>query len=220
MAFDRLRLVFALLLLFLAVWVVVPGPVYLLFLLAVGAPEAGVWLIAAAAVTSLSARLGIARSHSTRLTLLACAATAMLAALPLLRFPRAAHRFDDAMRAALGHDYLCGVPAEARQAMRGRPLNPLELFTGLRSGPARVSRGIRFVVSDGVPLTMDIYRPERPSRPIGRSGVRRRLAAWCSRQRRRVRRVSGVARVRGLCDRLPACAAVAWPAHWPTCAPP
>ena len=84
-----------------------------------------------------------------------------LAALPFVRFPKTARRFDAAMRAALGAEYLCAVPADVLSAMRTHTLSPLELFTGLEAGHARIVRGVRFAVNDGVPLTLDIYRPER-----------------------------------------------------------
>lgn len=161
---TRIYLCFALsaLLLFMAMWIVVPPPTYPLLILAVGAPETGVWLAAAAALIVIAIYRSAATSRLVRVTLCLGIATIVLSLLPLLRFPSASRRFDDAMRAGLGKNYLCAVPDEAKRAMRPAPLNPVELFTGLQAGAAHVTRGVGFAVNDGVSLAMDIYRPERP----------------------------------------------------------
>lgn len=156
-----LWLALATIVLFLAIWVVVPAPTYPLLIIAVGAPEVGAWLVVVAAAAALGAGRAAGRSRLALLTVCLATAAAALAALPLVRFPATARRFDAAMRAALGHDYLCAVAAEAVRSMRPATLNPLELFTGLRAGGARITRGVRFAVNEGSPLTMDVYRPEQ-----------------------------------------------------------
>ncbi|MGH7499685.1 MAG: alpha/beta hydrolase [Gemmatimonadales bacterium] len=156
----------AVLLFLLTIWVVVPAPTYPLLIVAIGAPESGIWLIAGAALIALAGLHNPTRSWTTRATTFVAVATIALAAFPFVRFPATAHRFDAAMHAALGEDYLCAVPEGVRRSMRHSPLNPVELVTGLRGGTARVTRGIRFTVTDGIPLTMDIYRPsEQGSHP-------------------------------------------------------
>lgn len=157
----RLCLAVATIVLFLALWIVVPPPTYPALILAVGAPEVAAWLIAVSVAIALVAGRAVGRSWLARLTVLAAAAAIALAAMPFVRFPGTARRFDAAMRAALGADYLCGVPPGVLRSMRARTLNPLELFTGLEAGHARITRGVRFAVNDGVPLTLDIFRPER-----------------------------------------------------------
>jgi acetyl esterase/lipase len=147
------------LLLFVALWVVVPPPTYLTLILAVAASEGGVWLAAGAAALILINYRGADASGLARITLYCSAATIVLSSIPFLRFAPAARGFDDAMRSELGKKYLCAVPAGTLALMRSSPLNPLELVTGLRSGPAQVIRGVRYPVEDGVSLTMDIYRP-------------------------------------------------------------
>ncbi|MEO7987434.1 MAG: alpha/beta hydrolase [Gemmatimonadales bacterium] len=154
------------LLLFTAIWIVVPPPSYPLLILAVGAPEAGVWLAVGAALITMIVYRDAATSRVARVTLCFSVATIVLAILPLLRFPSTVRRFDAAMRAGLGENYLCAVPDPTLRTMRPAPLNPVELFTGLRPGAARVERGVRFAVNDGVPLSMDVYHPgQRGSYP-------------------------------------------------------
>ncbi len=153
-----LRLALGALLLFLAAWIVVPPPTYATLILAVGAPEVAAWLIlGGGAVTLLAVRAGRSRMRS--ITVLAAVTAVALASVPFVRFAATARRFDAAMRAALGRDYLAGVAATTREGMRRHPLDPFELFTGLRGEPSRVVRGVRFAVNDGASLAMDIYRP-------------------------------------------------------------
>lgn len=155
--FRMLRLALAALILFLAAWIVVPPFDYPTLVLAVGAPEAGHWLILAGVALLLSA----VRSHGrlARLTAFFALPAIALASVPLLQFSGTVRRFDAAVQDAFGADYFSRIPTGQRARMRARRLDPVELFTGLRPGPARVARGVRFAVNDGVPLAMDIYRP-------------------------------------------------------------
>ncbi len=157
----RLCLAVATVVLFLALWVVVPPPTYPALILAVGAPEVAAWLMVVSVAVGLAAGRAVGRSWLARLTVLAAAGAIALAVMPFVRFPGTARRFDVAMRTALGADYLCGVPAGVLRSMRPRTLDPLELFAGLDAGHARITRGVRFAVHDGVPLTLDVFRPER-----------------------------------------------------------
>ena len=163
---EYVLLALAALVFFLAIWVVEPAPTYPLLIIAIGAPEAGIWLIAGAGLIVLATRRKATRPWVARITIIFAVAAAALAALPFVRLPRTARRFDDAMHATLGKDYLCAVPNDVRAAMRRSALNPVELITGLHAGTAHVTRGVRFAVNDGVPLTMDLYRPaERGNYP-------------------------------------------------------
>ncbi len=144
--------------LFLALWGFLPPPTYALLTLSVGAPEAGVWLVVvalAAAVVALAAGRGRLRGA----TLLCAAATTLLSLFPLFRYSTTARRFDAAMRAALGGDYLCAVPASRREALRHRSLHLTELFTGLPSGGVRLTRGVPVGQAEGIPLRADLYQP-------------------------------------------------------------
>jgi acetyl esterase/lipase len=48
--------------------------------------------------------------------------------------------------------------------MRRKPLVVADLFRGIDPGDARVTRGVPFAMHDGVPLTLDVYRPPRSGR--------------------------------------------------------
>jgi acetyl esterase/lipase len=138
---------------------VLPPVTYPMLVLAVGAPEVAPWLIGFGIVIIAVAWLRDGRGSLSVPAMLFASAAVSLAAVPLIRFPATARRFDQAMRAGLGANYLVTIPAVMRQGLRRHPLAPIELLTGLRAGPSRVIRGIPVTVSDGVRLTMDVYRP-------------------------------------------------------------
>jgi acetyl esterase/lipase len=153
-----LRFALAALILFVAMWIVVPPPGYGTLALAVGAAELGQWLIVVGmAVLFFAVRAGT--GWIARVTVLCAVAAVALASIPLFQFPATARRFDAAMQDGLGPDYLSGVAPDARGRMRRSPLDLFQLFTGLNGGGSRVVRGVAFAVNDGVHLSMDIYRP-------------------------------------------------------------
>ena len=158
MLLARLAALIALALCFLALWGVLPPPTYALLTLSVGAPEVGVWLIVAALVALVLALAG-QPGRLRWMALLAVAATIVLSLMPLLRFPATARRFEAAMRAALGSDYLCAVPDSIRAGLRSPSLRLTELFTGLRTDSVRVTRGVVVGSTGGTPLTADTYQP-------------------------------------------------------------
>jgi len=123
------------LLLFVTVWVLIPAPNGLLLLLAVAAAELSpVLLVAAALLSALSAAL--TRRHLIwRLALMCAATSTILSLVPVLQLPGTIERFDAAIAA---------TSAEP---------------PGLQSGEVRVTRHVQFSTSDGVPLSLDVYRP-------------------------------------------------------------
>jgi acetyl esterase/lipase len=150
--------------LFLASWIVLPPPTYLLLLLAVGTPEVSIWL---AGLAVLAAGMGLADVRRFRVARIAVGFAALaflLASIPLVRFGAVAARFDVAMRSALGEHYLAQVPAERRRDMRPKPLLLIDLIRGIDPGEARVIRGVPLATHGGVPLTLDIYSPAEPGR--------------------------------------------------------
>lgn len=155
---GRLLLAVAVILFALSAWTVLPPVTYPMLVLAVGAPEVAPWLIAFGVVIVALVWLRGRSPLSVPATFFAAAAVS-LAAVPLVQFPVTARHFDQAMRAGLGANYLMAIPAALRRNLRRNPLDPIQLFTGLRAGPCQVIRGVPFKVSDGVRLTVDIYRP-------------------------------------------------------------
>ena len=147
--------------LFLALWIVLPPPGYLLLLLAVGAPERSIWLLGLAVLAGGLALPDVRRSRAARIAIGLAALAMVLSSIPLLQFGGVARRFDVTMRAALGEHYLDEVPAPVRRAMRQKPLVVADLFRGINPAEPRVTRGVPFARHDGVSLTLDIYRPPK-----------------------------------------------------------
>jgi acetyl esterase/lipase len=147
----------------LALWIVLPPPTYLLLLLAVGAPEVSIWLLCLAALAGGLALPDVRHSRAARIAAGCATLAVILASTPLFRFNATAHRFDAAMRSALGEDYLGTVPTSVRNEMRQRPLVVADLFRGIAPAEVRVDRRVPFARHDGVPLTLDIYRPKTPA---------------------------------------------------------
>ena len=169
----RLWLAFALAIstLFLACWIFVNAPTRALLPLSVGAPEVSAWLLLASLVAIALASVSLRTRVVARVTFVCAALAFGLAVTPLARFSAVAGRFDSAMQKALGGatgNYSAADPAAqlfsptSRQFSRTAPLSVAELFGGVRRGRSRVVRGIPVGVFDGVPLTVDIYRPDGP----------------------------------------------------------
>jgi acetyl esterase/lipase len=159
------KLLFAasLVLLCLASWIFLPAPNRTLLTLAVGAPELSAWLALGGVITGALTLLA-ARRPLTPWTLALSIAAIVLAAVPLVRLPLVASRFDASMRTALGDDFLRGVPADRRARMRPSAFAVRDLFFGIETGDARVTRGIPFAAPAGVRLTLDVYQPPTPGR--------------------------------------------------------
>lgn len=155
----------ALVMLFLASWIVLPAPNRALLTLAVGAPELSAWLALGGLVVCV-ATLACARAGPlTPVTLVLSAAATVIAFSPLVRLPFVASRFDAAMRTSLGDRFLETVPPDRRARMRPSPFAVRDLVLGLDHGGAmRVTRGILFATTGGVSLTLDVYRPASAGR--------------------------------------------------------
>ena len=138
-------------LLFVSSWIVLPAPQLLLLPLAVGAPELSPVLLALSLLV-------LALAVATRATVggkFACACS-LLAAVgctwPLLQWPAAVQRFDQALR-----------PYDSA-ASGGWQLSVSTLLFGIDAGQTRVTRGIAVAAADGSALTLDVYRPPAPGR--------------------------------------------------------
>jgi acetyl esterase/lipase len=154
-----LRCLAALGLLFLTSWILLPAPVLPLLALAIATPEVSAWLVLAGLVLLVFALRAEGRSRIARLTVVVSALAVVLATTPFVRLPFAVQRFDAAMRAGLGDDFLEKVPRERREGMRGSPVIVRDLFRGLSTGRVRVTHGIPFAAPEGDPLTLRVYQP-------------------------------------------------------------
>lgn len=169
--------------LFLSAWIVVPAPTMPLLILGVGAPEVSPWLLVlnvisltvcfatsapywstprfanANAKTRLLSLWGRPYSRALRLALYSSLIACLLSSLPLLQIPATQERFIGAMYKALGADYLAKIPKEVQLKMRSHPFSLADSFRGIAASKARYTADIRFATRNGVPLSMDIYRP-------------------------------------------------------------
>ena len=122
-------------LLFLSVWIVVPAPTFLFYPLAVGAPEVSPVLLAGGLLLlAISARHARRRAVA-RLALMCAATASLLSLLPVVQLPIALTRFNRAMALTTA------------DPPRKRP------------DDVQVTRGVPFSKADGVPLSLDVYRP-------------------------------------------------------------
>jgi len=122
-------------LLFLSVWIVVPAPDYFFYPLAVGSPEVAPVLFAAGLLLVLISARQATRRPVARLALVFAAIASMLSLVPVVQVPIALARFNRAMEKTTAEP-------------------PARL-----PGEVRVTRGVPFSKADGVPLSLDVYRP-------------------------------------------------------------
>ncbi len=154
-----LTLTTAAVLLGVAVWIVVPAPIPILLPLGIGAAELSAWLLTLGALVAAATMLDVRAEPKSRVALGLACATIALAAVPLVRAAAAVPRLEAAMRAALGDDFVAGIPAEVRGEMRTAPIVVGDLFRGLRSPDPRTTSSIVFGAPDGTPLRLDVYAP-------------------------------------------------------------
>ncbi len=154
----------------LSLWILIPAPIFSLLPLSVGVPEISPWLAivnATALFLSLSRKgfpsssLLSAKALGIGLVLLSAIALA-LSLSPLMRFPQTQQQAEQAIAQTLGPDYLEQIDPEIRNQLRSHPLNLLDNFRGIPIPAVRETLGIPFAQPDGVPLTLNLYRPEPP----------------------------------------------------------
>lgn len=145
--------------LFVALWIVVPGPNRLLLNLSVGAPEVSVWLVFMAIVAIIGAARTWSEHRIARVSIVAAAVALLLASMPLIRFRSVATSADALLRTTLGADYLDAVPFERQLALRPSPLVLGDLLRGMRSDSVRVTPNVLFATVAGVPLRAYVYQP-------------------------------------------------------------
>ena len=149
----------ALVLCFVAIWIVLP-PFHLgLMAFVVGAPELSVWFLLAALGLCAVSFTTINVTSTARAVFALAVVAALLFAYPLARTPATLARFDRTMEEHLGRRYVEQIPAETAAALRGHALSFRDFVFGIRPVGVLVRRGIEFARPAGVPLTVDVYRP-------------------------------------------------------------
>lgn len=161
---SRFLFAAALVLAFLASWIVLPPPGRLLLALAVGVPEVAAWLALAGLILCGLIVVAGGRGRWAGVALVLAGVATLVASAPFVQLPFVVQRFDTAMRAALGDRILGNISPDRRAAMRSAPVVVLDLFRGVSAGDARIVRGIEFAAPAGTRLTLDVYRPVQGGR--------------------------------------------------------
>jgi acetyl esterase/lipase len=150
--------------LFLSIWIVLPAPIFSLLPLSIGAPEISPVLIFINAFALLLAwvlfQIGAIRTPRLfRFTLYLSCLALVLSALPLLQFSSAQQQAERSIVANLGQDYQTDLPLALTARMRSKPLIISDIWGGISSPKVRIDRDILFASPDGIPLSLNIYRP-------------------------------------------------------------
>lgn len=141
--------IIAALLLFVAIWIVIPAPNVWLLPLGVGVPEVSPILLAVAVFVLLFCLRGKIK----KLGVLFALAAAGLSAIPLTKVSSTVREFDAALAAVFP------TSAAASSLMRPKPFVWRDVLTGVGTPQPRISRGVQFASPEGLPLVADIYRP-------------------------------------------------------------
>ena len=145
--------------LFLSAWIVFPAPTFFLLPLGVGAPEVSPWLLGLNGIATLLSLPKLSPLWLRRFALSCGLVGLILSALPLLQVPMTEQQAKTAMQKALGADYLESIPSYWQAQMRPQPFVLTDTFRGIPSSKVRHTSGIRFAAPDGVPLSLEVYRP-------------------------------------------------------------
>ena len=144
---------------FVAIWILLPPFHVGLVPFAVGAPELSVWFLMAALGVSALSFAASNTAHGARAALMLGVASALLFAYPLVRAPFTLTAFDRAMEDGLGREYANQIPPAAAASLREHALSPADFVLGITRPDVLVRRGVEFAKPGGVPLTLDVYRP-------------------------------------------------------------
>jgi acetyl esterase/lipase len=148
----------------LSIWIVLPAPIFALLPLSIGAPEISPGLIFANAFTLFLTWvlfwIRAALTHRLfRVTLCLSCLALVLSTLPLLQFSSAQQQAERSIVASLGHNYAIDLPPGLMTRMRSQPLVISDIWHGISSPKVRIDRNIIFANPNGIPLSLNIYRP-------------------------------------------------------------
>jgi acetyl esterase/lipase len=146
----------------LSSWIIIPAPTLLLLPLSVGAPEVSSWLFGLNALGLLLGALLAIQSTPKRWGRIAVGLSLVgiiLCFLPLSQLSVVNQRAIAAMSKGLGSDYLAKVSQAVKAQMRPQPFGLADSLRGIPAQTIRYTPNIPFSVTDGVPLSLDIYQP-------------------------------------------------------------
>ncbi len=156
---------------FLSLWIIIPAPIFALLPLSVGTPEISPWLLGLNGLMLLwhatAMRFAIRSIPSRRplaplLALLLAGCALLLSALPLAQLPSTLAQANQTFTQVLGPNALATPnPLSTPNVYNPRP-QPFVFTDSLRGIPipeVRIDRHIPFAHPDGIPLTLNLYRP-------------------------------------------------------------
>jgi acetyl esterase/lipase len=148
----------------LSIWIVLPAPIFSLLPLSVGTPEISPVLTIFNAVVLIMTLRQFLFSNYRRprlfiVTLCLSSLALGLSTWPLLQFSSTQSQAERSIIASLGQDYLGNLPLSVTAKMRSQPLVISDLWGGINSREIRIDRSIPFATPEGIPLSLNIYRP-------------------------------------------------------------
>ena len=148
----------------LSIWIVLPAPIFSLLPLSVGTPEISPVLIIFNAVVLIAAWLQFSLSNYRQprlfiITLCLSSLALVLSSWPLLQFSSTQSQVERSIVASLGQNYLRDIPLLVTAKMRSQPLIISDIWGGIATPEIRIDRSIPFASPDGIPLSLNIYRP-------------------------------------------------------------
>jgi acetyl esterase/lipase len=145
--------------LLLSSWIILPAPTALFLPLSVGAPEVSCWLFALNLLGGLLVIVEARKRLFSQIALILSVIGLVFCLLPFSQLSSVNQQAKTSMSRSLGVDYLAKVPKELASQMRSQPFVVGDAFRGIRTEKVRYTSGIPFTQNNGVPLTLDIYRP-------------------------------------------------------------
>ncbi|NET59415.1 MAG: alpha/beta hydrolase [Symploca sp. SIO2E6] len=82
-----------------------------------------------------------------------------MSCLNLLQLLKTQEQLATKMSEGLGANYLAQVPTQLQSKMRSQPFSFVDALIGIKTPKVRHTKGVIFAQPDGVPLSMEIYRP-------------------------------------------------------------
>ena len=148
----------------LSIWIVLPAPIFSLLPLSVGTPEISPVLIIFNAVVLIAAWLQFSLSNYRQprlfiITLCLSSLALVLSSWPLLQFSSTQSQVERSIVASFGQNYLRDIPLLVTAKMRSQPLIISDIWGGIATPEIRIDRSIPFASPDGIPLSLNIYRP-------------------------------------------------------------
>jgi acetyl esterase/lipase len=140
-------------------WIILPAPTALFLPLSVGAPEVSGWLFGLNLLGGLLVIREARKRLFSQIALVLSVMGLVLCLLPFSQLSSVNQQAITSMSESLGVDYLANVPKDLESQMRPQPFVVGDVFRGIQTEEVRYTSGVPFTQNNGVPLTLDIYRP-------------------------------------------------------------